>query len=385
MMFMKATLVLGCGLFAYVLLSLIRPLPLRWWWKALLCLPLGAVAFKFQLLYGIWGGHFFRPAVPVWLELGSNWLFMALLMLVPLLLVLDTGRLPVWLCLRKRLPQWRRLNNRLNLALLLLVLLTTARGMWNAFALPEVREITIHLPQLQAPVRLAMLTDLHADRHKQAPFFREVVARTNALQADAVVITGDFEDGSLNELAPALAPLRELRSRWGTFAVHGNHDYFSNHAAWEHYLSSLGIRFLNNEHCLPGGGAIVLAGVTDPAAVRDSSQPPSVRKALAGAPGGKPVILLSHQPRLVPAAVRYGVALQLSGHTHGGHAPGLRQLIAHFNEGLVQGLNRVGHTQVYISNGTSLWSGFPLRLFTPAEITLIHLLPEANLQPDHFL
>ena len=129
----------------------------------------------------------------------------------------------------------------------------------------------------------------------------------------------------------------------------------------------------------------MLAGVTDPAAVRDSSQPPSVRKALAGAPDGKPVILLSHQPRLVPAAARYGVALQLSGHTHGGHAPGLRQLIALFNEGLAQGLNRVGNTQIYISNGTSLWSGFPLRLFTPAEITLIHLLPEATLQPDHFL
>lgn len=374
-MFMKATLVLSGVLFIYALLSLIRPLPLRWWWKALLCLPLGAAAFKFQLLYGIWGGHFFRPAAPVWLELGCNWLFMALLILVPLLLVLDAGRLLLRLCLRRRLPQWRSLNNRVNLVLLLLVLLTTACGMWNAFALPVVREITIHLPQLQAPVRLAMLTDLHADRYKQAPFFREVVTRTNALQADAVVITGDFEDGTLSELSPALAPLRGLRSRWGTFAVHGNHDYFSGHSAWERYLSSLGIRFLNNEHYLPGEGSIVLAGVTDPAAERDSSQPPDIRKALTGVPIGKPVILLSHQPRMAQAAARSGVALQLSGHTHGGHAPGIRQLLALFNEGLAHGLHRVGNTQVYISNGTSLWSGFPLRLFTPAEITLIHLLP----------
>ena len=68
--------------------------------------------------------------------------------------------------------------------------------------------------------------------------------------------------------------------------------------------------------------------------------------------------------------------LQLSGHTHGGHAPGVKQLIACFNDGLVQGLYRRGDMQVYVSNGTSLWSGFPLRLFTPAEITLIHLQPQ---------
>ena len=75
-------------------------------------------------------------------------------------------------------------------------------------------------------------------------------------------------------------------------------------------------------------------------------------------------------------AAQLGVELQLSGHTHGGHAPGVRQLIARFNHGLAQGLYRLGETQVYVSNATSLWSGFPLRLFTPAEITHLHLLPE---------
>lgn len=374
-MFMTGASILGGVLFLYVLLSYIRPLRLRWWWKLLLALPLAAIAFKFQLLYWVWGGHFFRPQVPMWLELGSNWLFMALLLFVPLLAALDLLRLPLWCFLRHR-PRWKRVNNALNTLLLTAVLGASALGMHQAFALPEVREVRIHLPHLEQPVRLAMLTDLHADRHKDATFFRKIVKRTNDLQADAVVITGDFEDGSLQELAPALAPLRELQSRWGTFAVDGNHDYFSGHDAWQSYLGSLGIRFLNNEHTLPGEGELVLAGVTDPAASRCNEPPPDIARAIAGAPAGKPIVLLAHQPGQAVQAAQLGVELQLSGHTHGGHAPGVRQLIARFNHGLAQGLYRLGDTQVYVSNATSLWSGFPLRLFTPAEITHLHLLPE---------
>lgn len=373
-MFIAGASILGGVLFLYTLLSYIRPLCGRWWWKALLCVPLAGVAFKFLLLYGIFGGHFFRPAVPMWAELVTNWLFMALLLFVPLLLALDVLRLPLWVFLRRK-PAWKRVNNALNSLLLAAVLIATALGMRNAFALPTVREIRIPLPRLQQPVRLAMLTDLHADRFKQAEFFREIVKRTNALHADAVVITGDFEDGHLYALAPALAPLRELEAHWGVFAVDGNHDYFSGHHAWQRYLSSLGIRFLNNAHALPGPGCLVLAGVTDPAALRANCPPPSVAQALLGAPADKPVVLLAHQPRLAAEAARHGVALQLSGHTHGGHAPGIRNIIALFNDGLAQGLQRKGNTLVYTSNGTSLWSGFPLRLFTPAEITLIHLLP----------
>ncbi len=373
-MFMKGALILGCILFFYTLFSLIRPLPLRWWWKLLMSLPLGIISFKYPLLYAIWGGHFFRPAAPAWVELGSNWLFMSLLLLVPLLLLLDMGRFPVWLCLRKSLPRWQKLNNRLNLVLLCGVLLLSAYGMHNAFALPEIKEITIHLPHLSTPVKLAMLTDLHADRHKPAAFFQEIVNRTNSLQADAVVITGDFEDGSPEELAPALAPLGNLRSRWGTFAVHGNHDYFNAHHAWEQYLSQLGVHFLNNEHVLLGNDPLVLAGVTDPAS-RNIYPAPNVARAVHQAPSGKPIVLLAHQPRLATEAARRGVGLQLSGHTHGGHAPGIRQIIACFNEGMAMGLNEYQGTKVYISNGTSLWSGFPLRILTPAEITLIHLVP----------
>lgn len=374
-MFVTGTLVIGSLLFILILWRIIHPLPLRWWWKALLCLPLALGAFRYPLLYQLFGGHFFRPDCPMWVELLATWLFISLILMVGLIFIKDLLSLVPWILWRHH-PMFQKISHILYNLAALLALGAGAWGMHQAFALPEVREITIALPRLQQPVRLALLSDLHADRYKQAPFFREVVKRTNALQADAVVITGDFEDGALRDLAPALAPLCDLKSRWGTYAVHGNHDYFSGHQAWQRYLSALGIRFLNNEHVLPGPGHLVLAGVTDPAAARDNCPPADVARAVAGAPADKPIVLLAHQPLIAHAAARHGVDLQLSGHTHGGQAPGIRQVVAHFNDGLVQGLYRRGDMQIYITNATALWSSFPLRLFTPAEITLIHLVPE---------
>jgi predicted MPP superfamily phosphohydrolase len=160
--------------------------------------------------------------------------------------------------------------------------------------------------------------------------------------------------------------------------VHGNHDYFSGHQAWQRYLSALGIRFLNNEHVLPGPGHIVLAGVTDPAAGRDNCTAPDMARAVEGAPEDKPIVLLAHQPRLAREAALHGVDLQLSGHTHGGMAPGMRQLVALFNDGLVQGLYQRGTLQIYVTNATSIWTGLPIRLLTPAEITHIHLVPTSG-------
>ena len=374
MSFVVSTLAIGCVLFIYTLWRIIWPLPMRWWWKLLLCIPLVLGAFRYPLLYRIYGGHFFRPDCPMAVELLCTWLFIALLMMLVFLLALELLFLLPGLIWR-RSTVFRRVRFTFFGLTVPVALLAAGWGMYQAFTLPEVREITITLPRLQHPVRLAMLTDLHADRYKQAEFFREIVNRTNELEADAIVITGDFEDGHLYSLAPALAPLRHLNSRWGTFAVHGNHDYFSGHQAWQRYLRTLGIRFLNNEHVLPGPGHLVLAGITDPAAARDNCPQPNLEQALNGAPQDKPVVLLAHQPRIAREAARRGVALQLSGHTHGGMAPGLRQLVALFNDGLVQGLYRFGDTQVYVSNATGIWSGLPLRLFTPAEITLIHLVP----------
>ena len=94
------------------------------WWKMLLCLPLGAGAFRYPLLYAVYGGHFFRPDCPMWVELLCSWLFISLIMLLGLLVVLELLLLPLRL-LQRRWAFFRKLRHTL-LALCAPVALLTA-------------------------------------------------------------------------------------------------------------------------------------------------------------------------------------------------------------------------------------------------------------------
>jgi uncharacterized protein len=82
-------------------------------------------------------------------------------------------------------------------------------------------------------------------------------------------------------------------------------------------------------------------------------------------------VLLAHQPRSIFDAERFGVGLQLSGHTHGGQIWPFG-LAIRLQQPFVAGLHRHGRAQIYVSRGTGYW-GPPMRLGAPAEITQIVL------------
>jgi predicted MPP superfamily phosphohydrolase len=208
-----------------------------------------------------------------------------------------------------------------------------------------------------------------------ATWARAVVDRANGSGVDLIVVTGDFIDGSVDMRREDVAPLRDLRAPDGVYAVPGNHEYFFDYGAWMRHLTSLGMRMLPNAHVLlkRGGGQIVLAGVTDLSAPAHKQAGPDLATALDSAPADTPIILLDHQPRAARLAALRGVALQLSGHTHGGMVVGLDRLVARGNAGFVSGRYTVGGMTLYVSNGTALWPGFALRLGRPSELTRITL------------
>ena len=185
----------------------------------------------------------------------------------------------------------------------------------------------------------------------------------------------DLVDGLPAARAESAAELRRLRARHGVLACAGNHEYYSGFKAWTEIFSDLGITMLLNGHQVLGirGRELVLAGVTDPVAARFGLPEPDLATALAGAPDRTARILLDHRPGNAPRNARQDVDLQLSGHTHGGHAPGLNALVALFNHGYVRGWYRVEGMPLYVSSGAGLWNGFPLRVDVPSEIALITL------------
>jgi uncharacterized protein len=172
------------------------------------------------------------------------------------------------------------------------------------------------------------------------------------------------------ELGQAAAPLRDLRSRSGSFFVTGNHEYYSGHEEWWAEIERLGLRPLRNARAqLPSG--VDIAGVNDPTG-GSFGDGPDFARAMADRDPARPVVLLAHQPVLAPDAARHGVDLQLSGHTHGGQLWPFHYIVKLAQQPVVSGLGHIDGMPVYVTNGAGFW-GPPVRVGAPPDITLVQL------------
>ncbi|UAJ12935.1 metallophosphoesterase [Glacieibacterium megasporae] len=349
------------------------PLGLPLWGNAALAaLLIGAS--QYHLWCRLSSGSVFAPEFPRPVVILFNWAFGAILLLAALQLMLDFGTLVVMLVLGRMVVE----PESLRYAIAGLAAVLAAIGVAAALRVPPLKdvEIVVHgLPTQFDGYRLIQLTDLHVSRLYPARWVRAVVERANAAGADLIVVTGDFIDGSVAMRRADVEPLRQLHAPHGIYAIPGNHEYFFDYPAWMRHLGALGFRMLPNAHAVLSrdGADLVLAGVTDLSAPAAGQAGPDLDLALAGAPRDVPVLLLDHQPKNARDAAALGVAIQLSGHTHGGMIRGLDQIVARANGGFVSGRYDVGGMMLYVSNGTALWPGFALRLGVPSELTRITL------------
>lgn len=246
-----------------------------------------------------------------------------------------------------------------------IAIVVVVAGLVNVALGPVVKRVRVPLANLPVgSYTIAHLTDVHIGTLIGRDFIETLVRRVNALRADLIVITGDLIDGRLAELRPHIEPLRELRARDGVFAVTGNHEYYWDVEAWLHHIRSLGVRVLRNER-------VTISDALELAGVDDASYGEDVPRAVAGRDAQLPLVLLAHHPRTVERAVKAGVDLQLSGHTHGGQLLPWGWL-ARLWDPVVSGLRRFGSTWLYVSQGTGFW-GPPLRVGTRCEIAAITL------------
>ncbi|CAB3683674.1 metallophosphoesterase [Achromobacter piechaudii] len=365
----------------YVIWRFVLPLSLSRPAKILLSLFLLGAA-EHHLVTRNFFGSMASPEVPGTLLMVLGWLFGALLLLAMLLLLRDVAGVVVYAFSR---PRGRRLlaARAWGKGAAVLALMLSAIGVWQAVRVPDVKTLEIALPKLPPELdgfRLVQLTDLHASRLLEAPWIDAVVKKTNGLDPDLIVITGDLVDGTTDARAADVRPLQALRARHGVYAIPGNHEYYAQYARWLPAFEQLGLRLLLNEHVTltPNGQRLVLAGITDKMAAAYDEPVPDAARALNGVPKTDPVILLSHRPIGAAQNARLGAGLQLSGHTHGGQILGPHLLTQLANEGYVSGQYEVDGMQMYVSNGTGLWPGFPIRLGRPSEITQIVLRSPAR-------
>lgn len=248
---------------------------------------------------------------------------------------------------------------------------TVGYGTYGVLRGPRVKRVQVplaKLPRAAHGFRIAVVSDIHLGPILGHAHTTRIVDTINRTQPDLIAIVGDLVDGSVEDLGPAAEPLRGLRARHGSYFVTGNHEYFSGARQWVDHVRELGLTPLENaRRPLP---YFDLAGVNDIAG-ESEGQGPDFRAALGDRDRARSAVLLAHQPVVIDEAVRHGVDLQLSGHTHGGQLwPG--EYVAELANPTVAGLERYGDTQLYVSRGAGAW-GPPVRVGAPSDITVVEL------------
>ncbi|SBV90534.1 Metallophosphoesterase [uncultured delta proteobacterium] len=368
----------GLVIFLYVTFRLILPSPLPFWGKfAVVLLALAASQYHLFIRYVF--GSLSSPEMPYPMLVLASYSFIVMTLLFAILVGRDLVILVLFFVRQLGLVTAIPFSpGRRAVGLAGLGIVAGAYGFREAVRVPDVRTTDVVLDRLPPELdglTVVQITDLHATALLNAPRVADVVAKTNALQPDIIVCTGDLVDGTTGNRAADVAPLADLRAAYGVYGCEGNHEYYSGHAAWMRAFEGLGLPLLRNSHAVLTikGKQLVLAGLNDPAASRFGLEGPDLDKALAGAPEGAPVLLLAHQPRYARFNARRGVDLQLSGHTHGGQMIGFDRIVESNNEGFLRGLYSVGAMKLYVSSGAGLWTGFPVRIGVPAEITRLVL------------
>jgi predicted MPP superfamily phosphohydrolase len=263
-------------------------------------------------------------------------------------------------------------------------LISTVVSVWqlNHF---RVQRLTLEIPRLPEALRgftIVHLSDLHIGKLTRGKVLDDIVAETNRLDADLVLLTGDLINFSLEDLPTAIALLRRMKSRHGLYFCEGNHDLIEDEARFEVQTKASNVGLLLHETAtvMVKGQVVQVLGLRWDDAMRQRGKTAGatpyepIRDMLAKGTPGAFSILLAHHPDAFDAAAEAGIPLTLAGHTHGGQLM-LTPTIG-FGPWLYRywsGLYQKGASQLIVSNGTGNW--FPLRLNTPAEIIHLTLAP----------
>jgi predicted MPP superfamily phosphohydrolase len=277
---------------------------------------------------------------------------------------------------------WKK---RLQVAFLIVVALCAIDAIVIEPTWLKVEHVTLSVPRLPPAFdgyRLVQLTDFHYPRSLGEAYFRRVIAVANAQHPDLVVMTGDYICVQSRDAEGAARLIAGLHAPDGIIGVLGNHDFWTSSEHMARCLRANGVTVLRNDARAirrKNGRASLTAprlwivGVDD---VWEGKV--DLAKALHGVPAAETKILLAHEPDFADTAKNHGIAVQLSGHSHGGLVwiPGLgAPRLPPYCRKYPHGLYTVGALHLYTSRGLGVIPVFniPVRFNCRPEITVFTL------------
>ncbi len=248
---------------------------------------------------------------------------------------------------------------------------------------PRVHRKTLHFPDLPPDLSgttILHLSDLHVGAWQGEEALRRIAGLAEGLGPDLLVYTGDLIDHREEEVEIFEKIFGGVRGRLGTFAVLGNHEYWTLGGQARDVMVDHGVPVLKNESraVRKGEGTLRVVGIDDPAG-EDACDGcgPNLKEGFRGGDPSDFILVLVHQPPLWEGEIKEKAHLTLSGHTHGGQIGGARpfwnlaRIFFQYDAGWFQAPSKRGRF-LHVSTGLGYF-GIPIRLGMTPEMTLITL------------
>jgi len=251
------------------------------------------------------------------------------------------------------------------IVIIVLSSLLTFYGLVNALMI-HVKDFELPFPNIYSDIRIVLLSDIHIGSIRNSGYMEKIVKKTNYLNPDIVLITGDIVDGSARLHKKTFCSIDNIHGP--VLFVIGNHEVYEGLDEVYRVLKPTKMKILRNEVFQFNGIQII--------GVDYSFKENHLNNVLNKLNIDKniPSILMYHLPQDIEVSNKFKVNLQLSGHTHNGQIFPFNLLVKllfpYFN-----GFYNYKDTLIYVSEGTGTW-GPPMRLGSCNEITLITLKPQ---------
>jgi len=175
-----------------------------------------------------------------------------------------------------------------------------------------------------------------------------------------LLIAGDFvDDGtSKTEMIKASKYLGNIKTKYGVYFAHGNHDkgYYGEKRGYtstdlENELTKNGVKILKDESTLINN-EIYLIGRQD----FENLNRMDINSLTKDLDNSKYMLVIDHQPTDYQNESEANVDLVLSGHTHGGQFIPLNILNPYLSQNnSVYGLKNINKTNFIVTSGVSDW------------------------------
>lgn len=222
--------------------------------------------------------------------------------------------------------------------------------------------------------RIAFASDFHYESRFDAKRLHGAIRALQAADADVLLLGGDYrgrEGGDMEELFSALA---QVKTRFGTYAVMGNHERGESDTLVRQAMAHTGVRLLEHktDTLWKGNEYILICGIRNPFDLKRNGVSPTLALRAEDF-----VVMLVHTPDYVEDTDVSNTDLALAGHTHGGQVSLFRRWSpAHFSKYGNRFLTGLKHNSqgipLIITNGLGT-SRKDIRLFTPSEVVVVEL------------